>query len=112
MGEPFDDRLVVSRQRYALRILLHTAIGVELHEPDRHQLHELAGVVLVRTDVEGVVRLLVAEHVEIEPHRRMERHVLHQLAEIAKGVAGEGVVIVRECERITIQRDLGCHHDL
>ena len=61
--------------------------GLSSHEPDREQLHQLARVVLVGTDVARGVGLLVAEHRQVHAHRRMQRHVLHQLAEVAEGVA-------------------------
>ncbi len=108
-----DDRLIVGRQRFAGRVERPRPVGIQLDESDREELHELARVVFVGTDVTHRVRLLVAEHVEKPAHRRVQRHVLEQLAVVAKGAASEQVVVIRSRERHVHERTvLGDDQDL
>ena len=111
--EPFDDRLVVRRDRLVVGVQLRRAVRVELDQADREELHELARVVLVGADIELRVRLPVPQHREIDAHHRVQRDLLDQLAEIAEGVARERVVVVREADRIPVgERDLRGDQDL
>jgi hypothetical protein len=110
--EAFDDGLIESRNGLAQRVALRRAVRVELHEADGEQLHELARVVFVGADISRRVRFLIAEHREVHAHHRVQRHVLHQGAEVAECVARQRVVVVGEPERILCERDLRHHHDL
>ncbi|MEZ5458351.1 MAG: hypothetical protein R3E65_03145 [Steroidobacteraceae bacterium] len=111
--ETLDDGLVIGRNRLAGRIEARRAVGVELDEPDREQLHQLARVVLVGAQVRARHGALVAEHRQVHTHRRMQRDVLEQHPEIAEGVAREHVVEVGGRETEVLQRpNLRDHHDL
>jgi hypothetical protein len=108
-----DHRLVVGRKRIAGAVHRHAAVGLQLHEPDREQLHELAGVVLIGADVARRIRPLVAEHIEVRSHRRVQGDVFDQLAELTERAAGEHVVIVRGRKRHKEQfAVLRYNHDL
>ncbi len=113
MSEALDDRLIVGGNRLALRVLAWRAVGIQFDQPDGEELHQLARVVFIRADVARGIGFLVAEHREIHTHRRVQRHVLHQLPEIPESVAGEQVVVVGERVGTVVQRALlGDDHDL
>ena len=113
VGEALDHGLVVGRKGIAGPVHRHAPVRVQLDEPDREQLHELAGVILVGPDVARRVGLPVAEHVEERSHRRVQGDVFDQLAEVTERAAGEQVVVVRgrkrHLEQLAVLRD---DHDL
>ena len=113
VGKALDHGLVVGGKRIAGRVHRHAPVRVQLYQPDREQLHELAGVILVGADVARRVGLPVAEHVEERAHRRVQGHVFHQLAEVTERSAGEQVVIIRGRKRHLEQFAVLRHnHDL
>jgi hypothetical protein len=69
----------------------------------REELLDLTSVVFVRNSSHRLVRLVVAEHVEIAPHRGSERGVDKNVPEVAKRVIGQLVVEVREGECVVDQ---------
>ncbi len=69
---------------WPLRVHLQRPVHVHFPQPDREQLHQLARIVLVRRTVRR--RLAAVGQIEILAHRRTERHVAHQGAEVAEGV--------------------------
>ena len=80
--------------RVSGRVELGRAIGVEEIEAHGEELHEFAGVVLVR-DLGNTVHgdgLVAVEHVEIGAHAGGEGDVLHDGGEVAEGVVDEGVL--------------------
>ncbi|MBK8741261.1 MAG: hypothetical protein IPM02_17850 [Betaproteobacteria bacterium] len=96
----------------ALRVPLRRAVGIELHQPDREQLHDFARVVFVRLEARGRVLLVITQHVEVVTHRRMQRQVLEQRPVIAEGVAVEHVHPRRQRPGVLVRRDIGHDHDL
>ena len=96
-GEHFREALhlvlAVGRDWLAPGIELERSVGIELVKPDREQLHQLAGVVLVRLLTGERILLIVLRHVQVHPHRRAERDVLEQRTEIAERVASEQIHI-------------------
>ena len=68
------------------------AIGIELVQADREELHHFARVVLIGLPAAGVF-LEIAPGIEEEAHPGIERERLEQLAEIAEGMGGEHIPI-------------------
>ena len=92
--EVVDDRLVVARQRLARhQVVLGRAVLVEELRPDREELHDLAGVVLVR------VGLCARGHVQVRAHRRVERDLFEDVPVVPEGVRREDVEVRRELAR-------------
>ena len=59
------------------------------------------------------VRLVVAQHVEIAAHRRMERHVFEQSRKLPKAFVEQHVVVIAERVGALIERPVfGDDHDL
>ena len=79
---------------------LHAAIGVELIQTDREQLHHLARVVLVGHAARRGVLLLVVQVREVHAHHRMQRDVLQQVAEVAECAARERVQVPGHAARV------------
>ena len=98
MREALDVGLLERRNRLAAGVVQRLSLVVELEQPDREQLHELARIVLVGPDVACGVGLAVAEHRQVDAHGRVQRHVLQQLAEVAEGIRRERVVVARRRE--------------
>ena len=101
VSQAADGVLVVSRDRLDARqtgiAVLYRAIGVQLHQTDREQLHDLAGVVLVRSYVVERIGLLVAEHRQVAPHHRAQGDRFQQIPVIAERVLAKHVVVA--CQR-------------
>ncbi len=111
--EPFDDRLRIRRNGLAGAVELRRAVDGELHEPDREELHQLARIVLVGSDVGRGIGLLVAEHAQVDAHRGMQRDGFDQLAVIAKPPRREQIVVGGQRIRLVAERaDLRHDHDL
>ncbi len=87
LRKSLDDLLVVGRDRLSLCVLLRRAIVIEHHGADGEQLQHLAGIVLVRH------LAAAAQHVEVDAHRRMQGHILQEVAEVAESVPAEHVEI-------------------
>ena len=78
--------------------LAHVALGVAAGDPEREELHQLAGVVLV-----GVA--LVGVHQREEGlHRRVGRHRPQQLGEGAERVAAQLAVLGQHQRRVLVAR--------
>ena len=72
----------------AIGVALGAAVWVEQHQPNRHQLHHLARIVLVGLAAGGGVFLLVATGVEVVAHGGVQRHVsfaIHRSGVRARG---------------------------
>ena len=112
--ERLDRRLIVGDDRQPIGIQLDRAIRVQRIEADREELQHLAGIVFIARGKGRGNRLLVAPHVQILPHDRVQRDIFEQLAEIAEGVIGEHVVVGRQPRRLGIDRvfDPGHHENL
>ena len=63
-------------------------------ESKREKLEDLPGVIFVRNQSRGQVRLVVAEHVEVATHRGMEGDVLQELADVAECAVEKSVIII------------------
>ena len=111
--EPLGLHLTKGRDRLTGGVVLYTAIEVQLHEADAEQLRQFARIVLIGTQVGVGGGATVAEHREVDAHRRMQRDVLEQRAEVAEGVARQHVVEISGGEGQIIERThLRDHHDL
>ena len=75
VSETFDRVLIVSRNRLTTRIELDSAVIVQHHQSDRKQLHAFAGIVFVGANIQRHIRLLIAEHRQINAHGGMQRDV-------------------------------------
>ena len=109
--EALDDGLVVGRQRHAVGAELRRAVGVQLLEPDREQLQQLPGEVLVGADVALGIGAPVALHGQVLAHDGVQRHLLEQGAVVAEGVPDEDVVVVREPLLLGAEPALAPRHD-
>ena len=87
-----DVGLTIGRDRRAIHLLL-TAVGVQFIQPDRHQLHHLAGEVLVRHAAGLGVGLLIPDGGQIGPHHRVRCHRFEQLAVVAQALVAEHVEV-------------------
>ena len=71
LGHLLDDGIVVGLDGQVVGSELDRSVGVTRDQPEREQLHHLAGVILVRVVPRGRVLLLVAQVAEIGPHDGM-----------------------------------------
>ena len=94
MSESLDDRLVVCGDRLSRSVCLHRGVGVQLTQTDGEKLHQLTGIVLIRSNVQRGIRLLIAQHAEINAHRRMQCHDLQQVPIISECIQGKLVVVI------------------
>ena len=92
-----DDRvLVVGGDELALGIEHQRAIRVHAIEPDGEELLDLPRVVFVRNAARRLVGLVIAQHVEIAAHRRVQGHVFEQGACVAEGIGQQHVVVIAD----------------
>jgi hypothetical protein len=75
------------------RALVHVALGVEI-DAHREQLHEFAGVVLLR------VRLHVGVAVQPRHHRRILRDLDQEIPKVTQGVLAKQLVLPTQAVRI------------
>ena len=73
--------LTVSRDRFALGVEHQRSIRPLPIETDRKELQNFASVVFVRDTACRWVWLIIAQHVEVAAHRRMEGHGLQEVVE-------------------------------
>ncbi len=99
-GQPADVVHAVGVDRFAVD-QLRRAVGVELDQSDREQLHHLARIVLVR---HAAVVAAVGKRGEVLPHRRVLRDRLEQFAIVAEGMGRERVQIGGQRMRGRLQR--------
>ena len=78
----------------ATRVKHRAAVGVELLQADAVELHHLTRKVLVGQQAGAGVLFAVAQVRQVDAGGRVERHVLQQLAEVAKGVLVELVHVL------------------
>ena len=90
-GELADVGLAVALERDAVGAEARAAVGCELHQPDREQLHQLARVVLVGQAAGRRVGLAAALVREVAAHRDAGRDLLEQRAVRAEGVGLQDV---------------------
>ena len=88
-----DVGLRIGLDRLAGAIGPDRAVGLQLVEPDREELHDLAGVILVRLPARRRILLRIAFGIEIHAHPGIERDALQQGAEIAERLVAEQVPI-------------------
>ena len=87
-----DMAVVVGRDELTVGVKLSSAILVEVEEPNREELHQLTSKVLVRVGSIGRERLASHERQHLSHHRAV-RHLADHVAQVAKGVTHEGVVV-------------------
>jgi hypothetical protein len=101
----------VAVERRAVGPALDRAVGVELVQPDGHQLHDLTGVVLVGLAARRIF-LLVAARVQVVAHRRVQRDVLQQRAEVAGDAGHQHVPVLGHHVLRPVGADVvGRHHE-
>ena len=96
--------LVIGWNRLVIGIKPLGAVKIELNQSYREQLHQLACIVFVRANIEVRIRLLIAEHTQVDTHGRMQRDFLQEVAVVAERVSGEHVVVIGNSERPRLQR--------
>ena len=106
--------IAVGLDRSSAGVGHHAAVRSQLMQADGEELHQLAGEVLVGQAAAGGVFLLVAHVRQVQAHRRRQRDLLDQVAEIAEGLAVQQVEIagVGACmqpQAVVMLRD---HEDL
>ena len=93
----FNYGLVVSRNcLLILRIEFGAAIEIDLDQSDREQLHQLACIVLVGTDIQYRIGLLITQHAEVNTHCRMQGHYVHKVAIVAERIERQLIVIIAD----------------
>ena len=102
-GELCDLSIGVRGDVLTLSIDLAGAVGVELPQSDREQLHDLARVVLVWVAIDGRICLLVAYMTEISAHAGMHRHLHQDVEVVAKSVADKDVIVIGHAEHLILQ---------
>ena len=112
-GQPADVFEGVSLNRLAIGSGFRRTVQRQFYQADGKELHQLAGEILVRHPATAV-GLAIAAHVQEIAHRRRERHLLEQGAEIAEGIGAHDIQIIADRKRRpgrihTIDRD---HQDL
>ena len=86
--DPADVVLPVGRPSgQGAGLLAHVALGVAVPGPEGEDLHHLAGVVLVRGALDRV------QPIEVEKHRRVDRHPHREPGEVAEPALPEEVVL-------------------
>ena len=88
-----DDILAVGRHEGVLRIQHQGSVRPHPVEADGKKLVDFAGVIFVGMEAGDEAALVVALHVEIDAHDRMQRHRLEQGAEIAEDIVEKRVVV-------------------
>src|SRR5215467_15053981 len=91
-----DRRLVVGWNILILSILDDGSVRVQTIEPDREELKNLACIVFIRS------RLIVIRHVEIGTHGGVQCDVVHQLPEVSKCIAIQGLQIRSQPARVSL----------
>ena len=89
-----DLTLRVSRHHLIFRIQNQRAVRPHAEEANRKQLLDFSRVVLIRNTSGADIRLVVLLHVQIPAHRRGQRDLLQQGAEVAKGMGLQQIIIV------------------
>ncbi len=78
---------------------LQCSILIQLEQPNREQLQQLAGIILVGPGVSRRIGLVVIPHVEVLAHGGAERNVFHELAEVSEGVSLQNLVVGNQWRR-------------
>ena len=92
-GKAHDDILAVGRHEIALRIQNQRAVRPQPVQADGKELLDFARIIFVGVQAGDEAALVVALHVQIQTHRRMQRDGFEQRAEIAEGIVEQHVVI-------------------
>ena len=112
VGEAFDYFLTISRDLPVLPVQPRRAVGIEFDQANRKKLHEFAGVIFVRSNIQCGVRVFVAEHAQVDAHGRMQRNDLHQVPVVTECMqdkpvveVGEGIRCIYQCAELRYDHD-------
>ena len=97
-GEGEDRVLIEGRDPIAGAVEPRLAVGAEQVEADRHQLQDLAGVVLVRLSAIRASGRLASHDGQVVPHDRVEGDPLDQRPIVAEGMGQQHVVVALQAD--------------